>query len=67
MIKKTSSNQPSGRDSECISGAFLKSFSIVNGLKMHTNFSHNPQIIFCRFFHVVTRHIFFRLDFYHIV
>ena len=29
MIKKTSSNQPSGRDSEYIScAAFLKSFSI---------------------------------------
>ena len=29
MLKKTSSNQPCGRDSEYISGAFLKSFSIV--------------------------------------
>ena len=28
MIKKTSSNQPCGRDSEYITGAFLKSFSI---------------------------------------
>ena len=29
MIKKTSSNQPRGRDSEYITGAFLKSFSIL--------------------------------------
>ena len=28
MIKKTSSNQPCGKDSEYITGAFLKSFSI---------------------------------------
>ena len=28
MIKKTSSKQPYGRDSEYITGAFLKSFSI---------------------------------------
>ena len=28
MIKKTSSNQPCGRDSEYITGAFLKSLSI---------------------------------------
>ena len=28
MIKKTSSNQPCGRDCEYIIGAFLKSFSI---------------------------------------
>ena len=29
MIKKTSSNQPCGRDSEYIIAAFLKSFSIL--------------------------------------
>ena len=28
MIRKTSSNQPCGRDSEYLTGAFLKSFSI---------------------------------------
>ena len=28
MVLKTSSNQPCGRDSEYITGAFLKSFSI---------------------------------------
>ena len=28
-MKKTSSNQPCGRDSEYINGAFLKSFSIL--------------------------------------
>ena len=28
MIKKTSSNQPCGRDNEYMTGAFLKSFSI---------------------------------------
>ena len=36
MIKKTSSNQPCGRDSEYITGAFLKSFSIFhNREKLH--------------------------------
>ena len=30
MIKKTFSNQPCGRDSEYINGAFLKSFSIYS-------------------------------------
>ena len=33
MIKKTSSNQPCGRDSEYITGAFLKSFSIIYVIK----------------------------------
>ena len=30
MLKKTSSNQPCGKDSEYIIGAFLKSFSIYD-------------------------------------
>ena len=29
MLKKKSSNQPCGRESEYITGVFLKSFSIV--------------------------------------
>ena len=57
MIKKTSSKQPYGRDSEYITGAFLKSFSIeynsgapvflnlLNSLQKRDKMLHKPHIL----------------------
>ena len=49
MIKKTSSNQPCGRDSEYIIGVFLKSFSIIINLLASTvklGFKQRSLIVF---------------------
>ena len=37
MIKKTASNQSCGRDSEYMTGAFLKSFSIHKFARFHVS------------------------------